>query len=246
MADQGLFQSRQHRQALLTQRREIAADAAEGHSESLRAETAGDLLLDLHHADIALREAVVKRHRKVVQEQQHGILVLGEAIEQIARRRLFAPTFPARRWGRIGRVGLIAFGKPGAIASFPVSQLQRMQTTAALCSCLLDRSFALQEQFFHLGCPGLPLLFLQEGQVAQMMHITAGMLAPKLPIRSRAIMHAHPAEVCQDADGIQGRFAPFGMDRIVGQVLCRDSHATSGVCLPHTGWFHPDAGPPPD
>ena len=58
MADQGLFQSGQHRHALLAQRREIAADAAEGHSESLRAETAGDLLLDLDHADIALGEAI--------------------------------------------------------------------------------------------------------------------------------------------------------------------------------------------
>jgi hypothetical protein len=58
MADQGLLQSSQHRQALLTQRREIAADAAEGHSESLRAETARDLLLDLHHPQIALRKAV--------------------------------------------------------------------------------------------------------------------------------------------------------------------------------------------
>ena len=58
MADQGLFQSGQHSETLLAQRREIASDAAEGHSESLRAKTAGDLLLDLHHADIALREAV--------------------------------------------------------------------------------------------------------------------------------------------------------------------------------------------
>src|SRR6266699_5128162 len=102
MADQGLLQSSQHRQALLTQRREIAADAAEGLSPSRRAETARDLLLDLHHADIALRKAVVKRHGEVVQEQQHGILVLRKAIEQIARRRLFAPTFLARRRWRIG------------------------------------------------------------------------------------------------------------------------------------------------
>jgi hypothetical protein len=35
------------------------------------------------------------------------------------------------------------------------------------------------------------------------------------------------------------------MDRIVGQVLRRDFHASSGVCLPHTDWFHPDAGSAP-
>ena len=58
MADQGLFQSSQHSQILLAQRREIASDAAKGLSASRRAETAADLLLDLHHPDIALREAV--------------------------------------------------------------------------------------------------------------------------------------------------------------------------------------------
>jgi hypothetical protein len=58
MADQGLFQSNQYSQALLAQRREIASDAAEGLCTSRRTETARDLLLDLHHPDIALREAV--------------------------------------------------------------------------------------------------------------------------------------------------------------------------------------------
>jgi hypothetical protein len=38
------------------------------------------------HADIALGEAVVKRHGEVLQEGQHGILVSGETIEQIASR----------------------------------------------------------------------------------------------------------------------------------------------------------------
>src|SRR3989442_223242 len=108
MADQSLFQSGEHRQALLAQRREIASDAAKGLSPSRRAETAGDLLLDLHHADIALREAVVKRHGEGVQEGQHRVLVLAEAIEQIAGRRLFASAFLASFWWRIGRVGLIA------------------------------------------------------------------------------------------------------------------------------------------
>ncbi len=58
MTDQSLFQGSQHSQTLLAQRREIASDAAKGHSPSRRAETAGDLLLDFHHPDIALREAI--------------------------------------------------------------------------------------------------------------------------------------------------------------------------------------------
>src|SRR5215471_16915206 len=98
MADQSLFQGSQQSTTLLTQRREIAADAAKGHRASLRAETTGDLLLHLDHANIALRKTVVKRHGEVVQEQQHRFLVCREAIEQIARRRLFASSALACFW----------------------------------------------------------------------------------------------------------------------------------------------------
>jgi hypothetical protein len=58
MANQSLFQGSQHSKALLSQGREIASDAAKGHSTSLRAETAGDLLLDLDHPNIALGKAI--------------------------------------------------------------------------------------------------------------------------------------------------------------------------------------------
>ena len=54
MADQSLFQRREHRHALLTQRREIAADAAEGHSACHTAETARDLLLHFRPAKVPL------------------------------------------------------------------------------------------------------------------------------------------------------------------------------------------------
>src|SRR2546425_2276819 len=60
MAEQSLFQSGEHCHALLAQGREIAADAAEGHRPSLRTETAGDLLLDLDHPNIALGQAICR------------------------------------------------------------------------------------------------------------------------------------------------------------------------------------------
>src|SRR5260370_39995851 len=127
MADQSLFQSSQHRQALLAQGREIASDAAEGSSARHTAKTPRDLLLHFDHADIPLGQTVVKRHGEVVQEQQHGLLVLGQAIEQIASRRLFAPTPSAGLWWRIRWVGLIAFGQQCAISGCPIGLLQRMQ-----------------------------------------------------------------------------------------------------------------------
>jgi len=66
MADQGLFQSSQHSQALLTQRREIAADATEGLSPSPRAETAGDLLLVVNKA----KSGQVLRRRVINQREE--------------------------------------------------------------------------------------------------------------------------------------------------------------------------------
>src|SRR6266849_4713042 len=75
MADQSLFQGREHRHALFAQRREIAADARKGLSPHHRTETARDFLLNFDHPNVSLREGVVKRHSEVLQEGQHGILV---------------------------------------------------------------------------------------------------------------------------------------------------------------------------
>jgi hypothetical protein len=133
MADQGLFQSSQHSQTLLAQRQEIASDAAEGLSARSRAEVAGDLLLYFDHPQVTFGEAVVERHDEVVQEGQHSLLVLGKAIEQIASRRRFAPTFLTCFWWRIQWVSLRAFGQQGSMVSFPVLHLQRMQTAADGC-----------------------------------------------------------------------------------------------------------------
>src|SRR5215472_15556535 len=187
MADQSLFQGSQQSQTLLAHRREIAADTAEGHCTSRGAETAGDLLLHLHHAQIALREAIVERHGEAVQEQQHGLLVRGQAIEQITSRRLLASPLLAGLWCRIRQVGLIALGQQSCIASFPVGHLQRMQEASTLGSCLRDGGFHIQQQLVHLSGPGLLLLFVQEGQLPQMMHVTERMLASILPMLDLSI-----------------------------------------------------------
>src|SRR5258708_8882999 len=111
MSQESLSQGSQYGHPLLAQRREIAANAAEGLSTSSRAETAGDLLLHFDHPNIAFGQAVVKRDRKIVQEGEHRLRMLGEAIQQIARRRLFASTFLAALCWWIGRrVGQIALG----------------------------------------------------------------------------------------------------------------------------------------
>ncbi len=166
MTDQSLFQSGEQRDALLAQRRQVTADASKRLSPRPRTETARDLLLHFDHAQIALRQVVVKRHGEMVQEPEHGILMLGEAIKQIAGCRLFASSFLADLRWRIRRVGLIAFGQDGGIACFPVGHLQGMQALATKDPGLLDSGFALGEQLFHLPGPGLLLLFVQKSQLA--------------------------------------------------------------------------------
>jgi hypothetical protein len=49
-------------------------------------------LLDLEHAQIALREIVGKRHRKIIQESQHLLGAFEQGIQEIFRIALFWPT----------------------------------------------------------------------------------------------------------------------------------------------------------
>ncbi len=58
-------------------------DPADGIRAFRGADTAGHLLLDLHHADIPLRLIVIKRNSKIVHKRQHSLLVITEPIQQI-------------------------------------------------------------------------------------------------------------------------------------------------------------------
>ena len=102
-AFQGLAQAVQDRQAVLLDGRDIPADAAEVRSGVLAAESAGDLLPDLHHANVAFRLVVAEGHSEVVQEAERGILAQLQPFDQIARLALFQPAAPRhRRWVRQG------------------------------------------------------------------------------------------------------------------------------------------------
>jgi len=53
-------------QALLAQRRQVAADVAEGDGPRFAVEGARDLLLNFDHPNVTLRLVLVKRHDEVV------------------------------------------------------------------------------------------------------------------------------------------------------------------------------------
>ena len=96
MTTESGLQSRQQRHALFAQRGQIAANARKGFRSRHAAEAAGDLLLHLDHAQIALRQIVIKIHAEVFQEAQDRLLVFAQPIQQIAGGTLFAAPACAR------------------------------------------------------------------------------------------------------------------------------------------------------
>ena len=93
MTEQDLLQGIQQRSTLFAQGREIATNATKGSSTTRRAKAAGNLLLDLEHAHVPFGQIIVKRHRQVVQEQQDGILLLAQPVQQVLRNSLLATSF---------------------------------------------------------------------------------------------------------------------------------------------------------
>ncbi len=86
----------EHLDALLAHGGEIAADAAEGARALRAAEGAGDLLLHLDHADVALGLVVVEGDGGVVHESEHRALMGGEAVEEVLGLTLLAASPAAR------------------------------------------------------------------------------------------------------------------------------------------------------
>src|SRR5947199_7802890 len=122
MACEGLTKCREQFEALLVQRRKVAANAAKHGHSLFGAEAARDLLLHFDHAQIALGLVVIKRDGKIEQEPEDHPLPPRESIQQIACRALLgSPWFSLplfrllRRWGR--GVALVAFGEEFIIAT---------------------------------------------------------------------------------------------------------------------------------
>src|SRR6266852_9815840 len=115
------------------------------------------------HAKIALRESIIERHGKIVQEPQHSPFALRESIQQVACRALFGPASCSLlgRW-RSG-IGGVAFCEELVIATKEACQHQHIQFVLACSFGLLDLGFHLQEESFHLACPDLFEDFFHKG-----------------------------------------------------------------------------------
>src|SRR5260370_42563218 len=93
----------------------LAAQACGRRSAAIRAEAAGDFLLDLEHAQVTFGLVVVERDRQIVEEGQHLILAQPQALQEILCRRLLHASALARA-ARRRRIGRMAGGQQRALA----------------------------------------------------------------------------------------------------------------------------------
>src|SRR5215469_2485785 len=77
------------------------------------------------HPHIALRLILVKRHDKPVQEGQHSLLVVDQAVKQVARRTLFDASFFSG-WSLSGGGRRISLCQQSQELSLPILHLQQM------------------------------------------------------------------------------------------------------------------------
>jgi len=135
---------------LLSYSREVAANTTKHGDTLLTAKAARDFLLDLDHPQVTLGLVVIKGTRKIVQEAQHRLLLLREAVQQIASRILFgSPWFALVVLGLLGSwrrgIGLTAIEKELIVAMQQPGQRPQIQGVLAQRFGLLDRGFHLQE-----------------------------------------------------------------------------------------------------
>src|SRR6266850_5861851 len=75
--------------ALLSQRRDVTANAAKGIRAILRAEAARDFLLNFHHSQITFGKVVIKRDSEIIHESKSLFAIMTQAVQQVFSFRLF-------------------------------------------------------------------------------------------------------------------------------------------------------------
>jgi len=152
---------------ILGQGRDIGADTGKGSCSFECAETAGNFLLDLAHAQILLGEIVRKWDAEVVEEGENAISMEFKPVEKILSLGLLwtsAPFFLGRRkW----RVSCAPLGNESIITLTPSRELLGRKALDACRLLLFDKPAHFQEQVMQLTCPRLVELLEDEGQFAQ-------------------------------------------------------------------------------
>jgi hypothetical protein len=177
-------------------------------------------LLDLEHAQVALRLIVLEGDGQITEEGEHGFLSQPESFQEVAGWGLLDPaTSPlvARRRG----IGSEAGGQERFVAGDEGLAERRGELVRSRRARLLDRCLHLQQQRLAYLGPGLLILLLEESQFAQVMDIAQRMLIGGMsPIGRLAVMHAHPSKERENANSSSGFSAALGMDPIMRELAC--------------------------
>ncbi len=120
MTKQDLFQGVEQRSTLFAQGREVSADATKGGGSGEAAKAAGNLLLDLDHAQVPFSLVIVKGHRQIGYEGQHGVLLLAQPIQQVACSTLFGTSFSLGWRMLFGGLSDLCLKQDGVPASQPL------------------------------------------------------------------------------------------------------------------------------
>ena len=138
--------------------------------ESLEAaERAGDLLSQLHHPQIPFGLVVVEGHGEVAHEGKDAVVVVAEAVEQIAGLALLASTSPFRTMYRSDRILRVAgLDDPLVTLEEPILVCWRQCAQAGRAG-RFDGLLDAQQVIDHLLGPLLILLLPQEDEFAQQM-----------------------------------------------------------------------------
>lgn len=82
-------QGSKHRATLFAHGGEIAANDTKGRGPLLTAKGAGNLLLDLDHAQISFGLVIGKRHQQIIQESEHLLGPVEKSVQKVFRVILF-------------------------------------------------------------------------------------------------------------------------------------------------------------
>lgn len=157
-------------------RGQVGADHTENLRALQRAKAARDLLLHLGHAHRLLGDVVREGHPGIGGKAPDIVGILAQPRDQVGRFALLdAPAL-----ARGARAWVFAFGLAQNlivdIAQMP--QLHGGQRRTALCRALLR----LREQLDHVQRPGLVLLLVHVGQLAQVVRVAQPVRALQGPV----------------------------------------------------------------
>ena len=221
---------------------QIAGDAAVRLGELGLAEAAGDFLLDLAHAQVALGAVIGEGDVRVLGEQQHGGFVFFQALPEVMGIGFCDSAPLAILLCRDGRQFALATGEEVAVVLLKALVLARSEPFAL---ALGDTGAGLPQEPLHVASPGVAVGLDDEGELAQQMRATQPMAAVRIgQVGGPAVMDDHPSVARDDADRRHRLQSALRVHELQGDLPCRADvdpvivllHTDGGLIEMHRRW----------